>query len=361
MRVLVCPADLGGCGSYRCIWPAEALIAQGYDVTLAPDAATPFVITWEGSGDWITDTEGGQHPPLGERIVSVEHPGYDVVVLQRPLRWELGALIPHLQAHGVKVVVEIDDDFSTIPKRNLAWRACHPLASPERNWDHLNAAVRQADLVTVSTPALARRYGARNARVIRNCVPAWYLEHRAEPHEGLMVGWSGTVANHPGDLDVTRGAIPRALGDARFAVIGDGRFVQTSLGLPDPVTASGWAPIEEYPKMLAQLDVGIVPLDDHAFNASKSALKGLEMASLGVPFVASPRPEYQWLNAEGAGLLARRPREWSGTVRMLLQDEACRSDLAEKGREVAARHTIERNAWKWWEAWSEADRQKAVA
>lgn len=343
MKVLVCPADEGGCGSYRCWWPTQALMTQGYDVHLAPHAATPFVITWEGNSDW-----GGDHPPLGERIVAVEHPGYDVVVIQRPLRWELAALIPHLQAQGVKVVVEIDDDFSTIPVKNLAYASCHPKMSPERNWDHLNDAVRVADLVTVSTPALAARYGGY---VVRNCIPAWYLDHQADPHDGVMVGWSGTVANHADDLDVTRGAIARALGDATFYVVGDGRFVADSLGLARNVKASGWAPLDEYPKMLAQLDVGIVPLVDTAFNDAKSYLKGMEMAALGVPFIASPSPEYRLLHDLGAGVLAAKPKHWAAHVKALVASEQMRVDLAGAGKETVASMTIEANAWRWWEAW----------
>ncbi len=34
MRTYVFPADMTGCGFYRMIWPAEALIGRGHDVTI---------------------------------------------------------------------------------------------------------------------------------------------------------------------------------------------------------------------------------------------------------------------------------------------------------------------------------------
>ena len=62
-----------------------------------------------------------------------------------------------------------------------------------------------------------------------------------------------------------------------------------------------------YTSSVAELGVGLVPLLDSAFNRAKSWLKGLEYAALGVPFVASPTPEYVKLAGLGAGLLADDP------------------------------------------------------
>lgn len=237
----------------------------------------------------------------------------------------------------------------------MSWKALHPRTSPRRNWLHLRRACELADLVVASTPALAAHYGRHGrAVVVENCIPEHYLGITGTPHDGVFVGWSGSIMTHPDDLQATGGGVGRAVArtGARFAVIGTGRGVQRALGLPEPPLACGWVPIEQYPTALAQLNLGVVPLELTPFNEAKSWLKGLELSAVGVPFVASPTGPYRALVERGAGLLAERPREWEGLVKRLVGDTDWRLDLAGRAREVAAGLTIEANCGRWWDAWT---------
>lgn len=344
MKVITYPADEGGCGRYRITWPTKALADQGADVR-AVRPGEPGQL----EAAFVDDP--------APHMVDVIAPDADVVVLQRPLQRHLADVVPLLQAKGVAVVVEIDDDFSAIHPRNASFETCHPGHSPDRNWQHLARACREADLVTVSTDALATVYGGHGrVAVIPNCVPAGYLDVTKDPHDGVIVGWSGSIQTHPDDLEVTRGGVARALTatGAHFAVVGTGVGVQSRLDLDQPPTASGWVEIEDYPHAMAQLDIGIVPLADNRFNRGKSWLKGLEWAALGVPFIASPVAEYRRLIAAGAGRSAERPRRWYAETRALVEHEALRDTIAGRGREVAARWTIEGNTYRWWDAWGQA-------
>lgn len=346
MKINVYPADPGGCGHYRVIWPARALADQGADIEIitADEPAERQV-----QATWWTDDTGTS------RLVGVTAPEADVVVLQRPLTDTLAQSIPMLQAQGVKVVVEIDDDFETIHPRNTSWRTVHPKHSPRRNWAHLAEACRAADWVVVSTPALAARYGAHGrVSVVPNLIPRHYLDIEAEPHEETYVGWSGSVETHPDDLQQCGPAIAQVLRStgAEFAVVGTGKGVRAALGLTEAPLAAGWQSLERYPVALAQIDVGIVPLQRSAFNEAKSWLKGLEMASLGVPFVASPTGPYRTLVELGVGQLAERPKDWQRAVRRLVLDADHRAEQAARGCEVAARMTIEEHCERWWDAWS---------
>lgn len=356
MRVLVYPADTGGCGHYRLSWPAEVLRAAGHDVTVIPPASD------DASGDaWlVTYRDDADGRP---RVIDVQPPDADVVVLQRPLRRVMAEAIEVLQAKGVRVVVEIDDDFATIHPANPAFTGTHPRNDPDHNWNHLAHACRVADLVTVSTPALARRYGAHGrVAVLPNYVPQRYLT--IPRHQGaLSVIWSGNIANHPDDLQQVGNGVAQAVTatGAELRVVGSGKGVCHRLGLERGV-ACGWVPLDMYPGALAQATVGIVPLARTAFNEAKSWLKGLEMASVGVPFVASPTGPYRALHAAGIGLLAERPRDWRRLVTRLLVDEDEREDLAGRWRgTVAARFVLEDHAFLWWEAWRRALDARAVA
>lgn len=296
-------------------WPAQALIAQGHkDIYLADD---------------VEDRSGKD---------------FDVIVLQRPAKREMLGHIERLQAAGVKVVVDIDDDFSCIPANNITFWSYHPKHSPNSNRDILAKACKIADLVTVSTPALIDRYGSHGrVRVIPNYVPEWYLTIEGE--KSGCVGWSGAIETHPDDLQVTRGA----LADFPFKVIGKGNGVKRVLNLKTEPETTGWLDINgDYQRALASLSVGIVPLDNNGFNRAKSWLKGLEMAALRVPFVASPLPEYQKLYLKGAGLCARRQRDWRVLVAQLLDDPI---SIRDSGYTAAKLLTIEKNSYRWAEAW----------
>lgn len=287
-----------------------------------------------------------------------------MVVIQRPLSAWRADVVPLLQAQGVRVVVEIDDDFATIHPRNQSFTTCHPRRNPGTNWNHLSRACRAADLVTVTTPALARRYGSHGrVAVLPNLVPERYLAVTKDDHDGLFVGWTGGLNTHPTDLQVTRGAVARTVEahGATMAVLGTGWGVQEALGLSEPPLASGWVDIRDYPEAMAQFDIGIVPLDDIEFNKAKSALKLCEFSALGVPAVATPTPDNVRMFGEGVGVMAAKPKHWAAALRRLLTEPEHRAEVAGRGREVMARHTIEGNTDRWWDAWASCLDAKAAA
>lgn len=340
-RIVVYPGDLGRCG-HRLIWPARALASQGADVHLVIPTDPPEV---QLQAHWIDHDDGTRE------VVDVIPPDADVVVLQRPLQRTLCDAIPMLQAKGIAVVVEIDDDFTAMSRRNVSWHQVQPSTDPNRNWQWLAESCRRADVVTVTTPALAKRYGRPGRTVmIPNHVPASYLDVTPEPHDDVYVGWTGSIDTHPNDLQVTRGAVARAIErtGARFAVIGTGKGVRVALDLREQPVVSGWLHLENYPVAVAQLDVGLVPLEITAFNHAKSSLKGLEYAALGVPFVASPTDPYV---ATEVAAIADKPRDWERHIVELVTNPELRAHRAGVGREWAATQTIEGNCGQWWDAW----------
>ena len=336
MRVAVHPCDSGGCGWYRLRWPAEVLAAAGHDVIVAESFDALFF-------------NGRMIRPLVEA---------DVVVLQRPLARTVVEAIPVLHRHGVAVVVEIDDDFHALPHGHGAKRATSVAADPDHNRMWLRRACDMADLVTVTTPALAERYGSHGrVAVLPNLVPASYLEvpSHAPREVSPTVGWTGSVVTHIGDLDVMGGVIPEVLAStgARFVSWGVGLTEQT-LGVTGRVRP--WADLRgAYPRQVADLDVGLVPLADNAFNQSKSALKMSEMAALGVPSVISPSPDNLRVhNATGIGMVATTPDEWRHHLTSLLTSPDLRAEMAAQGREAMRAYTYEEHSMEWWDAWRSA-------
>lgn len=353
MRVIVCPADTGGSGYYRLRWPARVLRAHGFDVDVFDSEQGEHALVCR----WQRDPNGVEH------VVGIEHvEDCDVMVLQRPLRYDLVEVIPHLRARGVAVVVEVDDDFSVLDPRNVAAQKLR--SDPTRDPAHLAAACRMADGVTATTRALLDRY-ARPGRghLLPNCVPERYLRTKpAEQWDGLRLGWTGSVHTHPTDLQVTHGRVNRAAvrwdaatqQEVVLQVLGTGDAAAAALGWTGPLITKEWVGIMEYPAHMACCDVGIVPLADTAFNRAKSCLKLLEFSALGIAAVASPSPDNQRIHAEGAGVLAKSPGDWERQVRSLLFDADRREDVAGLSRRAAERWTIEQHADRWWDAWAAA-------
>lgn len=360
----VFPSDHQGSGFYRMLEPARVLAASGLpvlvDLTLyAEYEDTPVKVpVRDGSGRLI----GWKHETKTD-VVGMQRPPIDVAVFQRPALRERVQMIPMLQKLGVAVVVELDDDFVHIDPRNVAWKVLHPRLGkdPERTFRNVNKAAALADLRVVSTPALAEVYGQHGPTVtIPNYVPESYLALGRDKLEGPSVaagalGWAGSVASHPGDLEATRGGVAGALRlhpDWRFHVVGTGEGVRRRLMLErEPTTTEGWVVLEEYSARLAELDLGIVPLELNRFNDAKSYLKGLQMAAVGVPFVASPTGPYVELARLGAGRLARRSKDWRRELSALMGSIEAREDLAERSYRIACTQTYEHHAGRWWDAW----------
>lgn len=349
------PADQTGCGAYRLIWPANALAATGHDVVIG-DADEHLQA--EVAGGW---RRSDGHLAGGELRRVMVPSDADVVVLQRPMARYLADAVPMLRAQGVAVVVEMDDDLSSIHGRHPMRRQFDPRFSREYNWDHAERACAAATLVTATTQPLLDRYARHTAGVlIPNYAPDVLL---TIPHEdSAQIGWGGSVASHPDD--------PRVIGDALYRlfttssqhlrIVGPGPedLVGQEFGVAGrQVRCTGAVDIGGYaPTVAAEIGIGVAPLQRNVFNAGKSWLKVLEYSALGVPWVASGLDEYRSFYAQsGGGLIAESPKQWYQHLRRLSRSRALRLELGAAGRQaVAERFTISGNAHRWWSAWEEA-------
>lgn len=348
MRILVEPVDNAGVGNYRLRLPAEALAAAGHDVII--DVRGPQVLwdqRWEGAA-----------PPVGARVVGLYgKPPADVVVLQRPtVLYRLDAL-RHLQQAGVKVVVDIDDRLDRVHKSHAARKGFY---QPTAHHEIFDQCCREADLVTCSTPALLDRYGHGHGVVLPNLVPERYLSAWGQKRPET-VGWSGYVGTHPTDLQQTGGVLGALPRPWTVHIVGEPDGVRQALGLRTEPSCSGTVSFAEYPLALAELEVGIVPLELSAFNQAKSCLKAMEMAAVGVPVVMSPTADNLRIHREGVGLVAESRGQWRRHLGRLTGDADLRYELADRGREVMAQFTYEEHCGRWWDAWASTVREKVAA
>jgi len=401
IRVGVFPADQGGCGHYRLIWPWREVARQFGDeieVLWVDEMQEKTLIEWAG-GPWGDGEPTQYHVP--QRILDM--PAIDVAVFQRPLHSKLTHYFRLLQERGIIVVVDIDDNFDRISPQNVAWYSVEPhwmqhdevqkiarifgnVTVTKRTtigeWHYVPAhegathrrniknALRHTDLLITSTPALARHYGeyARNTIVIDNYVSKEWCDY-SHPHNVVpIVGWTGSVATHPNDLQQLRASVTQVrksedVPTFMWKVVGTGKGVAVRMG-EEPDATTDWVDLTsgEYMRQYATFDIALCPLEDSAFNHAKSWLKGIEAAAVGVVPIMSPLSEYRRLNADGVGLLAKRPRDWERHLRTLLTNQTMREDLAAHGREVVRqKYTMEDNAYRWAEALLHTVKTRAAA
>lgn len=338
MRIHCVPTDLEACGFFRVLEPARVARELGLDVHVF--------------GEF--QVNGSMHE-WGMAIVTEVLHDCDVIVIQRPLLQGLYAITIQAQKQGIKVVVDMDDDLHAVSKKNTAEKSIDPKNQPWHNRDWALKTIDAADLLTVSTPTL-RKYGPRKTVVVPNRLPGYALPLAPEVSPARhVVGWTGTVNVHPEDLQVTGGALAQV--DCQVRVIGLETGVAAALGISSERVTLG-APwqvnIPAYWKAVADnVGIGIAPLEDTLFNRSKSGLKVQEYMNLGIPWVASPLPEYERLAAEShAGIIAKTPHQWATALNRLLTDDKEYERRRQAGLAWARKNTIERhiseriNAWK---------------
>lgn len=345
MKVYSLRADEGGCSFYRMKEPSRVVQENhGIDITVDIDIAvdaTKFI-----------ETKTYEVHEVREDI--------DLLIVQRPLSSSLHSLIVQAKKQGIAVVVELDDDFSCVHPKNRAWRLIQPVTSPHANYEWLYKSAHLADLVTVSTPALSFYGEEGRVEVLPNCVPASIFNVKASPGSVRGIGWTGTIQTHPEDLTVTAGHVARAAYATKtpIRIVGDGVGVAGQLGMKslDDVQSTGWIPLEGYYQAIADnMSVGIVPLEKSRFNEAKSNLKGLEMAALGIPFVASDTAEYRRLAELGIGQVVHQESDWNTALKKLISSPIKRSKLGKQYQEIVKENLVyEDNSHKWLTAWEKA-------
>ena len=362
INVLALYADNTGCGDYRVRFPAQAVNAD-------PDLAVRVRVA-----DHLDADAAYQGSKITIRRIDVP-PGVQVVSFQRPTKASLVGAMKWLKERrpDIGIVIELDDDLEHLPAQHEAFGTLNPRNSPTENTAWLSQALTLADALTVSTPELGRRYGgSKPTFVIRNGVPSAMLDQHSSRalstgNKGgeRVLGWAGYTGTHPGDLEITSGAVGDIMSrrpagrTVRFRNIGPIDGIVKALDLPlhlaSQVEASGWLDPQLYRVGLSELDVGIVPLADTAFNRCKSGLKALEMAAAGVPVIASDLPEFVALRDAGMPLTLVGPRrkEWNAALTWLLSlsDEQLRQTANQHRRWVATYATVDKRAEEWAGAW----------
>jgi glycosyltransferase involved in cell wall biosynthesis len=311
-------ADSTGCGVLRIELPMTELRAQGM--------ATGYA---EGISDYLRT-----RALVGQRVCNPKISD----------RWQQLSKM----SNRPRLILELDDDLWAID-------ATSPIAHAFFNQPgvqaRLEANIRVSDAVTVTTEELAdvvRPFNA-NVHVIPNRLPAWLLEHELPRREGVVtIGWGGS-STHQMDVSELGGQLRQVMArnpQTELHLMGS-NYAQ-AMGVTKRVRHTEWTnSVPDYWRSI-DYDVMLAPLRPHPFNASKSPLRPLEAAILGIPVIASDYGPYARFVKHGeTGYLVKRDHEWGRYLRELVNDEAMREEMGAAGRRQAADWTVEGNVADW--------------
>lgn len=323
----------GGCAYYRCYLPASV---SGHRSRL-------------GYPTW--DANRGFGVKESDRLGLF---GFKDVMLKLIMDKWTPRFIQQAQAMGQRIYVDIDDHYEGLTEANLAYELTHPNKNRRTNRDHYHRVIMAADVVTVSTPFLLEWWSQRrdNVVMVRNGVNPRQFTPIKHINRKPVIGWVGVTGFRNNDLEQLRDWLPDFLEDhdLMFHHAGhDPDFppIIDIIGVnPARVTTSPTVTIPEYDSIF-NFDIGLVPLNNIPFNEAKSNIKGLEYAAKGIPFIASPLPEYRALHETGAGNLADSPDEWAEHVTRLLDYKQRRQDANRARNTVLQQWTIDQRAAEW--------------
>lgn len=274
--------------------------------------------------------------------------------------FDISPMSPHYADHGVE---EID---ITLPGEKMPrplWKNLMNIDIP-KNIERRNEtmqAMREADLVTVTTPILAGLMSEynKNVAVLPNCIDRTRWERLPlRPHLGFRMGWFGG-SSHYEDWLLLAETLPQIMRDnphVKLVLMGV-KFDGTLHGIPkERIEFHKWIETPAYPLMAAKLDLdlALIPLQDTPFNRCKSAIKFLEMSSLAVPSVISYVSPYKELATEhnASWIVDNSPASWYKGISEMIHDPLLRSKTALEAELMVRRdHDIARNAHLWIKAY----------
>lgn len=168
--------------------------------------------------------------------------------------------------------------------------------------------------------------------------PAYRIDKRT-----VTIGWSGSVST----IEHFQFAIP-ALRKIKekyedkitFKVIGDGNFVEQSLG----IKGIPWSSATELDD-LREIDIGIMPLPDNEWTWGKCGLKALQYMALEIPTIMSPVGVNLEITQSGTnGFLAHSIEEWIEKISLLIENPELRVTMGKAGRKtVVDRYSVRCN------------------
>jgi glycosyltransferase involved in cell wall biosynthesis len=354
MKVAAFIDKTSACDYYRVDLPLNTLKKTAETLISTIEKGDPPDVIAKALEADIIVARGVADQGLVDAFKGLQKGGKKIVLDYDDNLFDVSPTSPHYQYHGLKEVMwEFPDG-----KKKKVWEDGKTINIKEnkKNMESFKEALFIADAVSVTTDLLAEKYKPYNSNtiVLPNCIDTklWTPLDFKEKDEVRLTWFGG--ASHYDDWCILKDVLPDIMRDylqVKLVIMGV-KFDNTLKGIPeDRIEFHPWVSMQAYPYKAAILNptIAIIPLIDNRFNKCKSALKWVEMASLGVPAVTSYVSPYKEIATEENGVFVENSYgAWDKGIRMLLDDKILRAKIGgEAQRTVYDKFDIN-NEYKQW-------------
>jgi len=291
-----------------------------------------------------------------------------LVICRIPMGEQLRDFCESFRIQGGKVIFDTDDllhDMDAFSQSEY-FRKRLPYASDFTvQSTRTRQMIETADVVTVTTPALAQSIGTLNSQVevIPNALsPTLINKFKALPAartatDKVRICYVVDTVTRSDDFEQCRAALVRVLAShpqaelhiiARIDVNNPAWIPEMDPALPMEVdfVSHDLMSYDAMHDLLAEMDINIAPLASGYANDCKSELSLFEAALHGVPSIASPTQSYAAVINDGQnGLLAKTDQEWEAALVRLVEDAALRRKLGSSAfGEIVPKFTAQKSA-----------------
>jgi len=291
----------------------------------------------------------------------------DVVIVERS--WRPGVtldmaqkLVTSIRKLGARFIYTLDDNLLDL-NEDAPWET-FPTDEQRMAFRYFS---RQADGLIVSTDNLRHRFSVLNQNIF--VIPNALDERLFPPKDSalptrrdgvLKIGYMGT-RTHASDLLMIlaplRDFLRRNEGRVSLELVGiyaDARMEQCFSGYPvrflDVGEAVDYVKFIPWAAQNLRWDYALAPLEDSLFNRSKSDIKFLDYAMLGIPGIFSRVSSYRdtVIHRETGWLCDNSSDSWSTALETLLTDTSLRNAMALKASNYVTHYrTLAQCAVNW--------------
>ena len=353
LKILVVPANDGGCSYYRAIMPFQKLQQHCKDEVEIRFNKNPL--------NWNTDTNEGE----GD---NEDIKWCDIMMTQNISNFGplfMVKLFNVTKDEGKFIHYDTDDLLTELYPGHRLYEIYK-----ERDLSKLTSSLYQhANLVTVTQKKFANRISQDvrgSLAVIKNAIdfdlPCWNLskKYRTSKKEPCKVGWVGGI-HHEQDVRQVPG-----LGISVNAKVGPenirwGFYGRPPIGeegpddwqqkvwdeytriLVGPQKHKNWEvyqamPTDRYGSMYTNIDVAIAPLEWNNFNDSKSEIKLMEAGRYGIPLIATDCGAYDEILQNGVtGYLISKENkisDWNKAITKCVKDPKHAREMGRKLKSI---------------------------
>lgn len=173
----------------------------------------------------------------------------------------------------------------------------------------------------------------------------------------VRIGWSG--GSRVGrDLEIMVPhllKIVRTYADVTVVIAGALKYARLFAGLPaKQLSLLGWVDYDHYPALLSTFDLALIPMQDHAYNRCKSALKVIDYGAVGVPSICSPVAPFTDFPHIAHTPVLSEDGEWFTRIEEFLSTREANNVSSEPlARSTRRRYGLRENLATYWSAFNE--------